>query len=391
MTQQGLWRSREVPDKPWKAIAMDFFGPLPTTPSQKKYILVFIDLATRWVELIPTEAADASTVADALFLLMSRHGCPQELFSDRGSHFRNKVIQNISTKCQIKQLFSLPLHPEGNGIVERVMRSLKRSLAVNIQEFGASWEEEVSAVEMNLRMTPHTSLGTTPFFLMYGRDPRLPLDVAHQLAETSEGRVLKRFEKIRNDTILRLQRQLHRKNKERFNSSFEVDELVFQILPKYRENKFSTQWRGPLRVIKRVDNILNGYLLRDIYTGREREAHTSSMLRFPWITLEDSMPTTIHDAFFNAWKNDSLAEDRYEIEAIQDHCVVRVGRKYLYEFRVSWYGYDEETWESEENLNLNIPETLEAYKKSNNLPEEARKYTKKLEAIAVQVEPEEEE
>ena len=50
--------------RPWQKVAIDFTGPLDTTPRSNKWILVITDHFTCWSDAIPLPDAMAATVAD---------------------------------------------------------------------------------------------------------------------------------------------------------------------------------------------------------------------------------------------------------------------------------------------------------------------------------------
>src|SRR2546430_17379755 len=115
---------------PFYQIGIDFVGPLPLTSNGNKYIIVAMDYLTKWPEAQAVPNANAETTANFLYeTIISRHGCPQKILSDRGAHFTNQMIEKLMKKFQIKHLFSTPYHPQTNGLVERFNRTLCESLA----------------------------------------------------------------------------------------------------------------------------------------------------------------------------------------------------------------------------------------------------------------------
>ena len=91
-----------------------------------KYVLVIKDEYSGYVELIPCTNCSHEPVAEALSWWCARYGTPHILRSDRGSHFMNKVINNLCESWDIKQKFTLPYCPWSNGSVEIVNKTIKR-------------------------------------------------------------------------------------------------------------------------------------------------------------------------------------------------------------------------------------------------------------------------
>src|SRR6266498_3043869 len=116
--------------EPFYMIGIDFVGPLPITEKGNKYIIVAIDYFTKWPEAKAVKEATAKEVS--IFLLeeiICRHGCPKRILSDRGSHFNNEMIRELTEKFKVKHGFSSPYHPKTNGLVERFNKTLCESLA----------------------------------------------------------------------------------------------------------------------------------------------------------------------------------------------------------------------------------------------------------------------
>ena len=67
-------------------------------------------------------------------------------------------------------------HPQTDGLVEDFKCTLRSMLAKHSQEFGPQWVEHLQQLLFKYRTKPHKSTGESPFFLVYGRDARLPTD-----------------------------------------------------------------------------------------------------------------------------------------------------------------------------------------------------------------------
>jgi hypothetical protein len=91
-----------APSEKW---GIDFVGPIApvTKHGRKRYILVDTNYATKWAEAMACKNNDAKTVARFLYEnIISRFGCPKELISDRGTHFLNEAIAELTNKFLIK-------------------------------------------------------------------------------------------------------------------------------------------------------------------------------------------------------------------------------------------------------------------------------------------------
>src|SRR3989337_844904 len=89
--------------------------------------------------------------------IICRHECPKIILSDRGTYFRNKIVDGLCQKFEIKHKLSSLYHLETNGLVERFNRTLCESLA-KVSENEDEWDKHVKSVLFAYRTTKH---GTT--------------------------------------------------------------------------------------------------------------------------------------------------------------------------------------------------------------------------------------
>jgi len=105
--------------EPFERIGIDFVGPLERTKKGNKYILVVTDYLTKWPEAKAMKEATAENVVKFIYEgIICRHGCPKIILSDRGTHFKNKLVEELCEKFEIKHKLSSPYHPQTNGLVE---------------------------------------------------------------------------------------------------------------------------------------------------------------------------------------------------------------------------------------------------------------------------------
>ena len=88
----------------------------------------------------------------------------------------DQVLQHLG----IDRIFFAPYHPQSNGKLEVFHKYLKPTLKKLCEKDPTNWDKYLNQVLASYRITPNPATGDTPFFLLYGRDPNLPL---HQLLE----------------------------------------------------------------------------------------------------------------------------------------------------------------------------------------------------------------
>lgn len=104
--------------------------------------------------------------------VIPRHGVPGELLSDRGASFLSKLMLDVYTLMGITKTNTTAYHPQTDGLVERFHRTL------TVEKSGKDWDKHLPFVLFAYRSCIQQSTGESPFYLLYGRDPRLPTDEA---------------------------------------------------------------------------------------------------------------------------------------------------------------------------------------------------------------------
>lgn len=139
-----------------------------------KYCLVLVDAYSKWVEIIPSKAADSLTVAKALCkTIVPQYGIPEVLYSDNGAHFVNQVVSQVAKHLQINLKNHCAYHPQSAGLVERTNGTVKSRLKKCMEETKRPWPDCLDLVKLYMRITP-TDKGLTPFEIVHGRAFRLP-------------------------------------------------------------------------------------------------------------------------------------------------------------------------------------------------------------------------
>ena len=135
-----------------------------------------MDYFTKWPIAKALKKAITKAVSKFIYQkIICEYGCPEVLQSDRGTHFVNRVIEDLTEKFRIKHRLSSPYHPQTNGLVERFNQTLCEKLA-KLSEETDQWDEFVDPALMAYRTTKHLATEVTPFLLTYGREAVLPID-----------------------------------------------------------------------------------------------------------------------------------------------------------------------------------------------------------------------
>ena len=185
---------------PNQRVHADLFGPLRTSSSGKKFILVITDAFTRYVELVAIDNKEAEVVAEAIFNnWICRFGVPAQLVTDQGKEFVAKVCQQIWKKLDMLHITTSARHPQANAQAEVVNKTIARYLASFVDETTLDWEPFLAPLMFSYNTAYHRSIRTSPFFLTYGIHPTMPNELSSpQYASDLPTDIMSRLQIARN-------------------------------------------------------------------------------------------------------------------------------------------------------------------------------------------------
>lgn len=171
-------RKFRTPSGRFKDIHADIVGPLPTDRGYR-YLFTMIDRFTRWFEAVPMVDITTETCAEAMLTgWIARFGTPESLVTDRGRQFESKLWKSIGLRLGFQTPTTTAYHPQSNGLVERLHRTLKASLMARLKG-KRTWLKELPIALMGLRACIKTDTNVTPAELLYGENIRLPGDMVN--------------------------------------------------------------------------------------------------------------------------------------------------------------------------------------------------------------------
>ena len=119
----------------------------PPSYNGNKYAVVFVDYLTKWPEVFAVPDQTALTIAQLLVgKIISRHGVPGELLSDRGAAFLSGLMEEVYRLIGIHKVTTTAYHPQTDGLVERFNCTLTDMLAKTVELNGRNWDERLPYV-----------------------------------------------------------------------------------------------------------------------------------------------------------------------------------------------------------------------------------------------------
>ena len=166
-----------APGAPMDFISMDLIGEFHHPSSHgNKYALTVICMLSGWTWCIPIPDKTASVVVNA-YLKHVHHvfGPSCKILSDNGTKFSNRLFETVAKELGVEhKIYSPPYRPQSNGRIEDFHAFLKTCLAKHVSP-GVEWDEVCTLVTAAYNFLPNEHSRESPFFIVFGRDPRLPL------------------------------------------------------------------------------------------------------------------------------------------------------------------------------------------------------------------------
>ena len=171
---------------PMDLIAIDLLH-LETASGGYEYILTIVDHFSRFVQTFALRNKEAKTVAKVLFFdFMERFGTPVRLMHDQGKEFENKLFKELEKLKGISHCRTTPYHPQGNGQCEKMNSTILSMLRTLEKSQKKNWNQYLNHITHAYNCTRNDSTGYSPYFLMFGRHPLLPIDLLLDRKNTPE-------------------------------------------------------------------------------------------------------------------------------------------------------------------------------------------------------------
>ena len=347
-----------LPGQPCREWTTDAVTGLPTTKRGNDAIQVYVERLCKLKHFVASRKSDGAKEMASSFVhtVVRAHGVPDAVISDRDPRFTAKYYGELMRLLGVDLRMSTARHPQSDGQSEREIRTLITALRSYCNAHQDDWDDHLDMLELGFNSAVQSSTQQSPFELMYGMAPRLPIDVAmsslsprNPAAIDRAARMRDALQVARGHLLTAQARQVH--NASRRAATFAVGDAVLLstdgIALRGMDNKLTSRFVGPFVVTAVVNanaytialppqlqalhptfNIdkLKRYIVADGFATRPRQ-----MSRPP--------PTAIADSNGDAeWEVDHVTAQRY------------TGRRMQYLVRWKGYPVEEATWQSRADL-----------------------------------------
>ncbi|GJU19158.1 putative reverse transcriptase domain-containing protein [Tanacetum coccineum] len=170
--------------------------------------------------------------------IVSRHGVPISIISDRDSRFTSRFWQSMQSALGTQLDMSTAYHPETNRQSERTIQTLKDMLRACVIDFEKGWKKHLPLVEFSYNNSYHASIKAAPFKVLYGRKCRSPVCWAEV------GDVQLTGSKIIHETTKKIVQI-----RQHLQAARDQQRRVIRF---GKRGKLNPQYIGPFKILKRV-------------------------------------------------------------------------------------------------------------------------------------------
>ncbi|CAG2217557.1 unnamed protein product [Mytilus edulis] len=200
------------------------------------------------------------------------YGVPERLHSDQGRNFESDVICQLCKLYQISRSRTTPYHPEGNAQCERFNRTLHNLLKSLSPDKKKHWPKYLPELVFSYNVSQNSTTGYSPYYLLFGRSPKLPIDFllgTNQTDETDQSldewiiahqnRLRYAYEKAGEQTKDRAEYRKNKHDEQRFNPEICVSDKVYiRNRGVHGRNKIQDTWSSTVyRVVRLSENTVS--------------------------------------------------------------------------------------------------------------------------------------
>ena len=161
---------------PLELVHMDFLR-IGGKEDRNANVLVITDHFTRYAQAYVTGNQQATTAAKVFIdKFVTNYGYPERILTDQAQAFNGRLYEALCREAKIKKIRTTPYHPQTNGQCEPFNRTLMTMLGALPQDSKVNWQDWVSTLVHAYNCTNTKVTGFSPYFLMFGREPRIPAD-----------------------------------------------------------------------------------------------------------------------------------------------------------------------------------------------------------------------
>ena len=280
--------------QPLELVHMDYLSPEPSKGNTEN-VLMITDHFTRYALAYPRKTQTAQATTRILWdNFICHYGFPEKFISDQGRNFESDLIKELCKIAGVKKLHTTPYRPQGNRQCERFNSTLCNMLGTLSEEEKSDWKSYLGCMTHAYNCTKHASTTYSPYYLMFGSHPRLPIDVefgppkANSGDNSSKSRYVQKLRRRLNYAFQKANKyanQQAQKYKSSYDKSIkgpqlqEKDIVLVKIVAHKGRYKLQDKWEPEEYVV--VEQPIAGtpvYRVQPVTGGNIRTLHRNLLL-----------------------------------------------------------------------------------------------------------------
>lgn len=274
---------------------VDLTGPHVPSRQGCTYIMTAIDAYTRFLIAVPIRHKTAEAVAQALVeKVYIPFGAWRVMVSDQGKEFNNSILDSVARLLGINKVRTTSYRPSSNGIVERVHRTLNNLMCTVVSETQRDWQDHLPMLVAAYNAAYHEGTGHSPFYLTFGRQYVIALDVQlgppfqadvpgvnqDEYAERLRERLQQAFETVNRRMHTRTERMKKRYDQRVKSFVMQPGDMAVYYCPRRVKGR-NQKWRrlGQLCLVRsRLNDVL--YCAQLSPAGKQVVVHIDRLTKF---------------------------------------------------------------------------------------------------------------
>ena len=217
-----------------------------------RYLLVCVDAYSGWPEVLPKKREENNTVVKFLVnQYIPRHGFPEPVRSDNGTHFKNKDLQAVERMLGLQHKFGTVYHPQSQGKVERMNQTIKNKLGKICAQTKMNWLDALPLALMAIRSSVNQSTRFTPYELTTGRPFPGPQTKLTGLTTDFQDLTTKQYFYALQSLVAEYAEQV---GEEASSDATTPPDAEWVLLKVIKRKWTEPRWTGPYRVTERTSH-----------------------------------------------------------------------------------------------------------------------------------------
>lgn len=298
-----------TPPSPMHTISMDYLS-IDTRAQSKFKVLTIIDEFSKYGFALIVKSENAKITAQALYKnIYTKFGIPEVIHTDRGQTFLSNILKQLNMLLSIKHTVTTPYRPQSNGTCERLNSTIISRIRTLHPHEKPKWHMHLDSLLLAYNSTVHESTGTSPFYTMFGRQPKIPLDLMiripnmdNELQATGKSFVADRETELKASFELCAKNIAKRKERNKRNYDRKVGKTTLTFNPDDRvlvrkhasKNKIDDRYQAEIfEIVTRKDDTPL-YIIKGLERGSIKTIHRDNLILFKQATVPHK-PMTLND------------------------------------------------------------------------------------------------